>query len=126
MATTLNDVRLYEENGKYYMSVTYMYEDDSVVKEYIIPKIRIPLHKDSKFEIKQDFRYLPFGNLREKYYIKNEFGQQFEVEEGDIPGYPTKHFYIERIIKEKTHDLTIEEIEKKLGYKIRVVGKEND
>lgn len=106
--------KLYYEDGKYYIDATYIYEDDAVVKEINFPKICIPLEK---LEGGINYTEKPFSPLS-KYALVGHIklgGVAFGL------GYKDGVLGTEKIIKEKTRDMTISEIEKKLGYKIRIV-----
>jgi hypothetical protein len=37
-----------------------------------------------------------------------------------------KIFYTETVIEEKTHEMTLDEIEEKLGYKVKIVSKKEE
>lgn len=114
------DVRLVElvkDNGKYYLHLVYRVEDDSKIEEYEVPKVEIPI----------DLSHVPNIN-----YIKNKYdGERCYLNAGYhpelrvLPG-ETKEanhvFYTVKTIEEKRKELTIEEIEKELGYKIKIVG----
>ena len=113
---------LYEECGKYYMNVTYLVEDDRCVREVRFPKIPTYLEKwtgnvnldtceSSMFRFMLPESSIELGNL----LVPLETIYDARIDE--------YYVFKEKIIKEKTHDMTIEEIEKKLGYKIRIVNK---
>ena len=125
--TTLDEVRLYEEDGQYYISAKYTYEDDSVIKEIIVPKIVIPFCHDEVYgiHIEKEYPEPRFIRTRPEWYINTGLGK-LKLEKGSLPGYGCPNIYSEKIIERKTHDMTIEEIEKILGRKIRVVGDKND
>ena len=130
--TTLNSAELIEEGGQYYISAKYTVESEHTVKEIIVPRIKIPFchYENTGVSIEHNTYYPPFltdyryCTPRVTYSINTGLGK-LDLACGKIPGYDGEHYFIEKIIKEKKVDLTIEEIEKKLGYKIRVVGEKS-
>lgn len=111
----LTDIQFFEEGGEYFFNVKYQYEDDKSVREINIPKLRIPIAKD-RVVIGKD-------NYWSKYNTADiGFGRQLMCEtrvNSTICG-----AYIERIIEEKPKEMTIAEIEKKLGHRIKIVLEE--
>lgn len=123
---TVKEARLYEENDNFYLDVRYEIEDQHSIKEIHIPKVRIPL-EFANIENTWESVYggtaestnlvLPHKNLdcyRGTAWFLNDDGEEIVR-----PGTP----FAIKIIKEKKTDMTIEEIEAKLGYKIRIVNK---
>lgn len=110
--------KLYEEDGCYYIDVTYIYENDRVIKEVHFPKVPMPITEwtgdVNKEIIRRPYSDICFGST--KYSIKlGELLMPLEPINGIA--------YSEKVIEEKTQEMTIEEIEKRLGYKIKVVAK---
>lgn len=96
----LKRLELKKDGSGYYLSAIYEFENEAGVHRAIFPIELL----NSPVISREDWRCpgkidLGFGEL---------------PLEGD-PGYTIK------TIREKVHDVTIEEIEKKLGYKIRIV-----
>lgn len=122
---TLKEVKLYEENGLYYLRIKYILEDDHRIEELDIPKAVIQL----------DSRYTPCIN-----YVSDERGPSYipyercSLETGIMslelrPGETSEAnhvFYTCKTIKEKPQELTLSEIEKKLGYKVKIVSEKNN
>lgn len=109
----LKSLTLIRENDQYYLSAVYRVEDDNGTWELSYPRIELAINKNFapllSSEYGADFNEividLGFGNLPLKEIRKNT--------------------YVERkLIKEKVHDMTVAEIEKALGYKIRIIGEE--
>lgn len=111
----LVDLQLHKEElvkniFTYHLSAVYRCENNCGVYEVEIPRIELPISND--FNMKNEFGFygpcnhtidIGFGDLT---MISDEHGNKF----------------YERLIKEKIHDMTLDEIEKKLGYKVRVVS----
>lgn len=127
---TVKEARLYEENDNFYLDVRYEIEDQHGIKEIHIPKVRIPLEFANLEHIWESVYggkvettelVLPYKNLvcnpGKAYFLNNEDGKTHTH-----PGVA----FATKIIKEKKTDMTIEEIEARLGYKIRIVNKKED
>lgn len=113
------------DHKEYFLRAKYETEDEHRVTEHIIPHIVLPV--TDSFEVvadtfstwvKGDFTCnIGFGELqlREAYvYIPSDSNPV------------SKACYASRVIEEKTQEMTIEEIEKKLGYKIKIVGSDKE
>ena len=109
----LKDLQLYKEDTKYYLTAIYQYETERGIYEVTIPKIY--LHTGEPI-IKKPFDVYHSGINLDPTTIDLGFGDCVICE--DEKGYS----YYDVLIKEKVHDLTLSEIEKKLGYKVRVVS----
>lgn len=105
----LKSFNVFEEDGMYFAHIVYRYEDAKGLWELTVPKLHIPL-KPYSFKIKTDTAEGP---------IDIDFGKwRMYPVDGDI--------YAENVlISEKIHDMTVEEIEEKLGYRVRIVKGEN-
>lgn len=124
----LKDAKLFKENGKYYLSLTYTGEDMGGVYELIIPKMNIHdcLYNSPLFEHKiismsdvgtalfDDCRF----NLCKKDVCYNGIDGKEHIAE-DV-------FYLVNTVEKKTHKMTLSEIEEKLGYKVEIVSKKED
>lgn len=119
----LIDVHPFVENGIWYLKFTFEYEDDMGLHQRIYPKVGLPISSFS----------LPFDTL---FYDQDGFDHHIESCD-QMPIYKSScadprddsKLYkdvcvIDAIIKPAIHEMTIEEIEEKLGYKIKVVSKE--
>ena len=104
----LKDLQLHEENHGYFLTAIYRHENDQGIYECIIPKIGLPIRTEPIVKIPmidprcvgdRDFPTIDLG-----------FGDCIIFR--DTKG----HLFTEKLIKEKVHDLTLSEIEKKLGY----------
>lgn len=123
---TVKEARLYEENDNFYLDLRYEIEDADQIREVHIPKVRIPLefanlehtyesvYRGMSETTTLSLPYKDLGCYRGTAWFLNDDGEELVR--------PGTHFAI-KIIKEKKTDMTIEEIEAKLGYKIRIVNK---
>ena len=113
----LKDLQLHKKEDEkcveYYLSAVYHDENDAGIWEIIIPHIVLPLYSDhisvshNPCLWKENTVDLGFGDLP---MLLDENG----------------HMYYQKLIKEKIHDLTLSEIEKKLGYKVRIVSEKKE
>ena len=97
-----------KKDDYYYLSAGYRYEDNGVIKYIYIPKALLPIDKHRvtiEHSIDRAFPVcdIGFGELN---LLRNSDGQ----------------YMLERVIEEKIHEMTLDEIEKKLGYKVKIVN----
>ena len=111
----LKNLKLYKEDGQYYLDATYVNESIGEICEINVPKIKLPFAVLAKDEIVID--QSTYYNLYSSAYIQSG-SCIFPIEKND-----GLYLTIKRI-EEKTKDMTIEEIEKQLGHKVRIVNKE--
>lgn len=114
----LTNIELIKENGAYYLSLEYLLEDENRIEKLIVPRAKIPI--DNGFCPILDHstptlsNYYCGGNT----YLESGYeGVRFELKAG-----PDARLFTFETIKEKEHEMTIEEIEKKLGYKVKIVS----
>ena len=114
----LKDAQIYIQDGSRYLKLVYEYEDSYGIHELTIPQVEFP-----------------FGNRLNLIYIheNNTALQRLSIRlctEGDVTSvylYDTKSddglvYYTDKIIKHKPKKMTIEEIERELGYKVEIVS----
>ena len=115
----LKKLTLEKDLRGYYLAATYRIEDKHSIREIDIPKIRL-MQSENAFTINLEDNRLGF---REG-YINFGFGNlQLDkvLDENAIP-----YFYTERVLEEKYTEMTLDEIEKKLGHKIKIVSKRKE
>lgn len=114
---TIKDINAYKEKGNWYMSLVAEVEDDTRVTEYRIPKIS--LCNDGRMDLEQK---QCFG--REAVVtLFSDFGENyFLCRKGIDEKTQLPVDFIAETIKEKTQELTLDEIEKRLGYKVKIVS----
>lgn len=108
-----------DENGTWYMGLRYRYENESGIHERYYPKVEFPFF----------CRKLPLG--RNELTI-SLFTNEVAVFRGNFLNPVTGRMMhdvciIDNLVKPAApaHEMTIEEIEKELGYKIKIINKEN-
>lgn len=113
---TIKSAKLYKEDDKYYLDLTYRIEKDRKIEEMWIPKVRLPIEKGTcgSFRLGMQTAFvLDCSNsvhlpLEER---KDEYGE---------------FAFRTMVVEELPEELTIEEIEKRLGHKIRIVNNKKD
>lgn len=114
----LKDAQIYIQDGSRYLKLVYEYEDSYGIHELTIPQVEFP-----------------FGNRLNLIYIheNNPALQRLSIRlctEGDVTSvylhdtksYDGLAYYTDKIIKRKPKKMTIEEIERELGYKVEIVS----
>ena len=112
----LVDLQLHKEELEksaetYYLSATYRYENDRGIYEVTIPKILLPI-RDVIMKTPMSATHIRYAET----FVDIGFGDLLVLPDDD------GRMIYEKLIEEKVHDMTVTEIEKKLGYKIRVVS----
>lgn len=115
----LKNIELFEEAGQYYLKLKYILEDEHSVRELEIPKVKIQVNKNLYPHINCISQTI--GDSI--YDLYAGYGDCLPILPGETA--EANHvYYTEKIIKEKRKEMTVAEIEKKLGYKIKIVSEE--
>lgn len=114
----LKDAQIYIQDNTRYLKLVYEYEDSYGIHELTIPQVEFP-----------------FGNRLDLIHIyeNNPTRQGLSIRlctEGDVTNvylHDTKSddgfvYYTDKIIKHKPKKMTLEEIERELGYKVEIVS----
>ena len=114
----LKDAQIYIQDGSRYLKLVYEYEDSYGIHELTIPQVEFP-----------------FGNRLNLIHIyeNNPALRRLSIRlctEGDVANvylhnsksYDGLVYYTDKIIKRKPKKMTIEEIERELGYKVEIVS----
>ena len=110
----LKDVKLVKNSYGYCLDMTYRVEDDAMVREVHIPYLQLPI-SPYIFEIQNDWdEYCSFYTADVGFGPMRMFGTVVK-DKGEC--------YNIKVIKEKTKEMTLAEIEKKLGHKVKIVNK---
>ena len=117
----LKDIQLYEENGQYYLRLKYIIEDDHKIEELEIPKVVIPVNSHALPHLNYECNYSGAEHCE---LCAGGGCDSIRVFKGDTS--EANHvYYTTKTIKEKSIELTLSEIEKKLGYKIKIISEES-
>lgn len=108
---------LCSKKGKYYLGLTYEFEDaQENVHEVYISRVPLPIYDQGIPEIKCKSVYT-MGS-----YINA--GDSIDVGYGDVD-LPSDYVLTDTIVKYGVKEMTLEEIEKELGYKVKVVDRKD-
>lgn len=111
-----------EKSGEVFLYLVYQYMDKvGNRRELTIPRIKLPFRTDQMPSIRVDETFGPPSMREYSYYIR--------VLDDKLPVLPMKGFaesgdgpcIIERVIEYAVKEMTQEEIEQKLGYKVKIV-----
>lgn len=108
----ITDLQLYKENNNYYLSALITHEDKNGVYKVSIPRIKFPVASEC---IINHTRYPGCSTI-----VSLDFGL------GELYAEPVNendHYFTITCLEEKVHEMTLAEIERELGYKIKL--KEN-
>lgn len=99
----------------WYLSASYLCEDESEVYQIDIPNILLPILTD----------YLP--TLTQGGSDPRDWHMAIDLGVGELEVCKDKNgvYYTKTVKEYKTKEMTIEEIEKKLGYKVKIVNNKN-
>lgn len=106
-----------KKTKKYYLSAIFRIEDAFAVKELTVPRIALDIN--GCLEIGENYNDGLYPYVKNM-YIDMGFGN-IRLEQGKINGFANPYYYALKTIEEKTQEMTLSEIEKKLGYKIKLV-----
>ena len=114
-----------DENGYWYMELQYEYEDESGAHRRYYPKVEFPFFCEKLPP--EEFSSDRFG--RDELTI-SLFTNEAVVFRGNFSNPMTGQIMsdvcvIDNLVKPAVHEMTIEEIEKELGYKVKIINKEN-
>ena len=121
----LNQRSVYIENGRIFLCLSYLYNDEKGTHEFLMPKIdlglspiRFSLHRNEEFN-----RGFCAGA-----HLLNDNGCSFLLLPKYVPvdGVNRAVSYIDKITKPAVHEMTLEEIEKELGYSVKIVNKKGE
>ena len=106
----LMDVKLNKGNNRYFLTLTYQGKDDKGnIHEKIFKHVPLPL-----YSYPRDISFYLSTN-----YTQNVTDMDFGF--GSISLFPNTFEVTDRIVEYATKEMTLEEIEKKLGHKIKIV-----
>lgn len=107
---TIKDVKLVQEKETYYLDLTYECEDDKEVYVMNIPRVELPCFNNPLINV------VSYGDETNA-TIGFNGGVRLPIHQ-DMNG----ALFSKLVVEEKTHKMTVAEIEKKLGYKIEIVS----
>ena len=114
----LKDAQIYIQDGSRYLKLVYEYEDSHGVHELTIPQVECPCGK--RLNLIYSHEHNPA--LQRLSIRLCTDGDVANVYLHDTKSYDGLVYYTDKIIKHKPKKMTIEEIERELGYKIEIVS----
>lgn len=108
---------LYEEDGKYYLRLDFDYENSFGIFKGHVEKINFDLRLK---EVKQDITPYSSKATVTLYKPLGTYGEEVSF---DVSKTPIGELFNITLVKEKVQEVTMEEIEKKFGHKIKIVSK---
>lgn len=108
----------YVEDGKVYLKLSYTYKGEDGTREITFPKIDLGFYTE---QIPSIENLLP-SCVR----IDNCYGQSFELCSVEVLGIKDPVCSVDKLIKPAVKEMTLEEIEKKLGYPVKIVNKKEN
>lgn len=119
----LKKADIFREGNEWFMHLEYEYEEDRGKHLVILPKVEFPCSLWYTPNI--DFQPFLLPSLDDK-SASIKISESLNLHEGNVTDPLTNKtinaFYTDIIVEPKIHDLTLDEIEKKLGYKVRIVS----
>lgn len=110
-------------DGDWWLRLGYEYEDEKGVHSYIIPKARLPLCKTELPNIHYPSSPVshesPFIFCGDAIYLEKGFFEPTAKHPAGILAYT-----FDRITIPAVREMTLDEIEKVLGYKVKIIEKE--
>jgi hypothetical protein len=123
MSIKLKSVELVEENNQFYLDATYIKERNGIISEIHIPRIKTGFVRSDILSF--DFKTYDsgdcgmFGTCTHGIDIDVGCGPLHLSETKGPDGYSI--FYTEKYLE---REMTVEEIEKQLGHRVKIVEKE--
>lgn len=104
------------KTDEYTLDLTYILDSPTKTQALHIPRVVLPLNT----------KCINFDRYDDVYHILPEWNYFVDLGFGEMRLLPDKDGLAFRIktIEEKTKEMTLEEIEKKLGHKVKIVSKE--
>lgn len=122
----LSDIVPFKEKGFWFLKLIYKYEDNKGKHTVVIPKAGIPFNQMDLPSIRRDIPYdrhsfeLDYIICNDAMPLYNSICDLARERGVDEPGY-----YFDIITEYASREMTLDEIEKELGYKVKIINKEN-
>lgn len=123
----LSDIIPFKENGDWYLKLIYKYEDEKGKHTVAIPKAEVPFGQRYIPNINMPFNSYECSPKNPAYIFCNNsmslYDSVFEL--ATERGVKNKGCYFDIITEYAVKEMTLDEIEKKLGYKVKIVNKDD-
>ena len=118
----------FKEKDRWYLKLIYKYEDKAGKHTVVIPKAAIPFVQTSVPYVHSQIPYFPNSQFASEHpYI--DCGDSMPLYEATCAlaserGAKEPACYFDIITEYATREMTLDEIEKELGYKVKIINKE--
>lgn len=123
----LSNIVPFKENGLWFLKLIYKYEDSKGNKHtVVIPKASIPFDQMDLPSINGGLYYA--ARLSEPPYINCNYSMLLHKSVCDLArerGVDEPGYYFNIVTEYASREMTLDEIEKELGYKVKIINKEN-
>lgn len=124
----LYSITPFKENDRWYLKLIYKYEDKVGKHTVVIPKAAVPFTQGCVPYVHSQIPYFPNSQfaLDRPYINCNDSMSLYEAVCGlaNERGVKTPACYFDIITEYTSREMTLDEIEKELGYKVKIVNKE--
>lgn len=113
----MRDLTLHKDSCGYYLTASYDIDDRESTRLLELHKIRLGINERAvvmRAENSYDLRFRPQVDIGFGFLDLYHDGTRDEV------------YFTETVIKEKVREMTLDEIEKKLGHKVKIVNKKGN
>lgn len=118
----------FKEKDRWYLKLIYTYEDKKGKHMVVIPKAAVPFAQGCVPYVHSRIPYFPDSQfaLEHPYMDCNDSMPLYEAVSGlaSERGVETPACYFNIITEYATREMTLDEIEKELGYKVKIINKE--
>ena len=118
----------FKENDRWYLKLIYTYEDKKGKHTVVIPKAAVPFAQARIPYVHSQIPYFPNCQFAwEHPYIDCDDSMPLYKAVCDLAserGAETPACYFDIITEYATREMTLDEIEKELGYKVKIINKE--
>lgn len=121
----LSDIIPFEEDGRWYLKLVYKYEGKKGKHTVVIPKVSLPFDQSYIPSIVSIPAYYT-GECERPYIecMRSMILYQDTCSLASERGLKDPAYYFDVITEPAYKEMTFDEIEKKLGYKVKIINKE--
>lgn len=124
----LDSIIPFTDDGRWYLKLIYKYEDGKGNKHtVVIPKASIPFSQEGCPYINNVPDYLNNQSMLDRPYINCDdsmFLYESVCDLASARGVTTPAYYFDIIMEYASREMTLDEIEKELGYKVKIINRE--
>jgi len=124
----LTSIISFKEDDRWYLKLIYTYEDKKGKHTVVIPKAAVPFVQGCVPYVHSQIPYFPNSQfaLEHPYIDCNDSMPLYKAVSGlaSERGVKTPACYFDIITEYTSREMTLDEIEKELGYKVKIINKE--